>query len=189
MKDRFTRNPTAHDHWVKGNDLFDQGKILPAIDYFKNAVRADGNFAEAYSNMGIAYFEMKDYRNAQECFKKAVLIKPDFVEALLNLGSAYLFDEQPIHGLEVQTTKPRLQDAAMAYEQVVNIKPELPEPICTSDWFTSRWIVQMMPLKPINSSRDCGMGRGAISMLYRKESTAWRWDANRVSARRPVTNR
>jgi tetratricopeptide (TPR) repeat protein len=127
MKDRFTRNSAAHDHWVKGNELFDQGKILPAIQYFKNAVRADSKFAEAYSNMGIAYFEMKDYGNAQECFKKAVLIKPDFVEALLNLGSAYLFDEQPVQGLEVQTRKPRLQDAAMAYEQVVNLKPELPE--------------------------------------------------------------
>src|SRR5680860_80369 len=109
MKDRFTRNPAAHDYWVKGNELFDQGKILPAIEYFKNAVRADGNFAEAYSNMGIAYFDMKDYSNAQDCFKKAVLIKPDFVEALLNLGSAFLFDEQPVKGLEVLTKKPRLQ--------------------------------------------------------------------------------
>ena len=127
MKDRFTRNPAAHDYWVKGNELFDQGKILPAIEYFKNAVREDGNFAEAHSNMGIAYFEMKDYRNAQECFKKAVLIKPDFVEALLNLGSAYLFDEQPVHGLEVQTGKPRLMDAAMAYEQVVNLQPQMAE--------------------------------------------------------------
>lgn len=127
MKKRFTANPAAHDNWEKGNQLFDQGKIMPAIEYFKNAVRADANFAEAYSNMGIAYFEMKDYRNAQECFKKAVLIKPDFVEALLNLGSAYLFDEQPVQGLEVQTGKPRLRDAAMAYEQVVNLKPEMPE--------------------------------------------------------------
>ena len=127
MKDRFTRNPAAHDYWVKGNELFDQGKILPAIEYFKNAVREDGNFAEAHSNMGIAYFEMKDYRNAQACFKKAVLIKPDFVEALLNLGSAFLFDEQPVKGLEVLTKKPRLQDAALAYEQVINLQPEMAE--------------------------------------------------------------
>ena len=88
MKDRFTRNPAAHVYWVKGSELLDQGKILPSIEYFKNAVREDSNFAKAYSNMAIAYFDMKDYRNAQECFKKAVLIKPDFVEALLNLGSA-----------------------------------------------------------------------------------------------------
>lgn len=127
MKDRFTKNPAAHDYWVKGNELFDQGKVLPAIQYYKNAIREDRNFAEAHSNMGIAYFEMKDYRNAQECFKKAVLIKPDFVEALLNLGSAYLFDEQPVQGLEVQTKKPRLMEAAMAYEQVVHLQPELPE--------------------------------------------------------------
>ncbi|UCF89502.1 MAG: tetratricopeptide repeat protein [bacterium] len=127
MKDRYTRNPAAHDYWVKGNELFDQGKILASIEYFKNAVREDGKFAEAYSNMGIAYFDMKDYRNAQECFKKAVLIKPDFVEALLNLGSAFLFDEQPVQGLEVQTRKPRLKDAAMAYEQVVHLKPEMAE--------------------------------------------------------------
>ena len=127
MKDRFTRNPTAHDYWTKGNELFDLGKARPAIEYFEKAIRADGSFAEAYNNMGIAYFEMKDYRNAQVAFKKAVLIKEDFTEALLNLGSAFLFDEQPIHGLEVQTKKPRLMDAAMAYEQVIRVQPDMPE--------------------------------------------------------------
>ena len=127
MKDRFTRNPAAHDHWTKGNQLFDEGKILPAIGYFEKAIREDKKFAEAYNNMGIAYFEMKDYGNAQKNFKQAVLLKPDFTEALLNLGSAYLFDEQPVRGLEVLTTKPRLQDAAMAYEQVIHLRPELPE--------------------------------------------------------------
>ncbi|MDF1535734.1 MAG: tetratricopeptide repeat protein [bacterium] len=127
MKDRFTDNPAAHDYWTKGNQLFDEKKITPAIEYYKKALRKDKKFAEAHNNMGTAYFEMKDYRNAQECFKQAVLIKPDFVEALLNLGSAYLFDEQPVRGLEVLTKKPRLQDAAMAYEQVIHLRPELPE--------------------------------------------------------------
>ena len=127
MKDRHTKNSLAHDYWVKGNALFDQGKALPAIEYFKKAIREDGKFAEAYNNLGIAYFELRDYRNAQDCLKRAVLLKPDFVEALLTLGSAYLFDEQPVVGLEVQTGRPRLMDAAMAYEQVVSIQPEMAE--------------------------------------------------------------
>jgi tetratricopeptide (TPR) repeat protein len=55
------------------------------------------------------------------------LIKPDFVEALLNLGSAYLFDEQPVEGLEVKTGRPRLNDAVMAYEQVITLQPEMAE--------------------------------------------------------------
>ena len=127
IKDRHTRHPLAHDYRVKGHELFDQGKALPAIEYFKRAIREDGGFAEAFNNLGIAYFELKDYRNAQDCLKRAVLLKPDFVEALLNLGSAYLFDEQPVVGLEVQTGRPRLMDAAMAYEQVVTIQPEMAE--------------------------------------------------------------
>ena len=127
MKDRHTRNPVAHDYWVKGNELFDQGKALPAIEYFKKALREDGKFAEALNNMGIAYFELKDYRNAQDCDKKARLHKPDFVEALLNLGAADLFDEQPVEGLEVKTGKPRLMDAAMAYEQVISMQPSMAE--------------------------------------------------------------
>ena len=127
MKDRHTRNALAHDYWVKGNALFDQGKALPAIEYFRKAIREDGKFAEAYNNLGIAYFELRDYRNAQDCLKKAVLLKPDFVEALLNLGSAYLFDEQPVEGLEVKTGGNRLRDAAMAYEQVLSIQPNMPE--------------------------------------------------------------
>ena len=127
MKDRFTRNPVAHDYWTKGNELFDLGKVLPAIEYFERAIRHDSQFAEAYNSMGIAYYEMKDYRNAQECFKRAVVIRPDFVEALNNLGAAYLFDKQPVQGLQVNTEKPRLMDAATAYEQVIRIQPQMAE--------------------------------------------------------------
>ena len=127
MKDRFTDNPVAHDYWTKGNQLFDEGKVRPAIEYYDRAIRQDKRFAEAYNNLGIVYFEMKDYGNAQKNFQQAVLLKPDFTEALLNLGSAYLFDEQHVEGLHVQTTKPRLMDAAMAYEQVIEMQPDIPE--------------------------------------------------------------
>ncbi len=114
MKDRFTTNPVAHDYWKKGNQLFDEGKITPSIEYFEKAIRQDGNFAEAYNSMGIAYYEVKDYRKALECYKRAVLIKPNFMEALSNLGTSFLF-------------LGRNPDAVMAFEKVVEMQPDMAE--------------------------------------------------------------
>ncbi|MFV1956873.1 MAG: tetratricopeptide repeat protein [bacterium] len=114
MKDRFTKNPTAHDHWKKGNELFDQQKLGASIEYFERAAKLDPNFAEAYNSMGIAFYEGKDYVRALECYKKAVMMKPDFMEALNNLGTAFLFLE-------------RYPDAAMAYEKVLEMHPDFAE--------------------------------------------------------------
>lgn len=114
MKDRFTKNPAAHDYWKKGNELFDQGKTVASLEYFEKAIRNDPDFAEAYNGMGIAFYEKRDYPSALECYKRALMIKPDFVEAMNNLGTVFLF-------------LGRFPDAAMAYEKVVEIQPDMAE--------------------------------------------------------------
>lgn len=114
MKDRFSKNPAAHDQWVKGNELFDQGRIADAAARFREAVRLDPSFAEAWNSLGLVSYERRDYAGAAEFHKRAVLQKPDFAEALSNLGTDFLF-------------MGRFPDAAAAFEKVIALVPEMPE--------------------------------------------------------------
>jgi len=115
MKDRFTQNPAAHDHWVKGNELFDKGKILPAIEYFKNAVRADGNFAEAYSNMGIALHARGDHDQALECWQRAIELEPDYAQAHWNRSLVLLLKGRFAEGWKEYEWRRRTSLIASAY--------------------------------------------------------------------------
>ena len=54
-----------------------------------NAVRADPNDSEAYSNMGLIYFQFKKYKDALKSYQKAIEIKPDYAEAYFNLGNVF----------------------------------------------------------------------------------------------------
>jgi protein O-GlcNAc transferase len=114
MEDRFTDNPVAHDHWVQGNRLFDQGSIEAAAGCFREAVRLDPSFAEAENSMGLVFYEMRDYAQAAEHHKRAVLLKPSFAEALSNLGTDFLF-------------MGRFPDAASAFVKVTELVPLMPE--------------------------------------------------------------
>ncbi len=114
MKDRFSKNATAHDHWKKGDQLFDQKNLGAAMEYFGRAIKLDPEFAEAYNSMGLVHYEGKNYALALECYKRAVVLKPDFVEGMINLGTAFLFLE-------------RYPDAALAYEKVLERHPDMPE--------------------------------------------------------------
>jgi tetratricopeptide (TPR) repeat protein len=114
VKDRFTQNPAAHDLWVKGNELFDQGRAGSAAEKFDEAVRLDPSFAEAWNSLGLVSYERRDYARAAEMHKRAVLVKPDFVEALSNLGTDFLF-------------LGRFPDAAAAFEKVLVLQPDMPE--------------------------------------------------------------
>ena len=38
-----------------GNVLFEDGHVLDAVDYYEAAIRADGAYATAHRNLGVAY--------------------------------------------------------------------------------------------------------------------------------------
>ena len=67
-----------------------QGALLEAIDGFRHAVSLKPNFAEAYSQLGIAYRLLRKYPEAIEALTRAIELRPDDVEARYNLGRAYL---------------------------------------------------------------------------------------------------
>ena len=58
-----------------------------AIRAYQGVIRSSPGFAEAYSNLGEAYFQSDEYRKAGESLRKAIEIDPDCFHAYNNLGT------------------------------------------------------------------------------------------------------
>ncbi|MFH0934229.1 MAG: sulfotransferase, partial [Pseudomonadota bacterium] len=60
-----------------------------AVAHGERAVALEPRMAMAHSNLGIAYFDRKDYDKAEACQQRALAIDPDFAPSLNNLGSIW----------------------------------------------------------------------------------------------------
>jgi len=68
---------------------YHNGQYEKALEMFGRAIAIDGNFTEAYNNLGLTYTEMDDEEKATEAFKKAIELKPELGATYNNLG--YVF--------------------------------------------------------------------------------------------------
>lgn len=73
-----------------GNALIELGQFAQAAAEFREAVRLDPDYAEAYNNLGIALAEQGDMAAAVEAFRHAVRLDPQDAESQSNLDSAVL---------------------------------------------------------------------------------------------------
>ena len=65
-----------------------------AIAAYNRAVELNPKFAEAFYDLGVAYFNRAQYPQAAENYKKALAIKGDYTDAQLNLAETYRQMEQ-----------------------------------------------------------------------------------------------
>ena len=61
-------------------------KLSEVAWYFKTAVELDPNYAEAYDNLGKAYYGLGHFDKAEEYCLKAIAIDPKYVSAKLSLA-------------------------------------------------------------------------------------------------------
>ncbi len=71
-----------------GNVLVQQGKYSEAVPYLQRALQIEPN-AGAYSNIGTAYFYLKQYAESAQAFEKAVALNANDTQLAVNLGDAY----------------------------------------------------------------------------------------------------
>ncbi len=71
-----------------GNVLVQQGKYSEAVPYLQRALQIEPN-AVAYSNIGTAYFYLKQYTESAQAFEKAVALNANDTKLAVNLGDAY----------------------------------------------------------------------------------------------------
>jgi len=64
------------------------GMLNEAIDAYKKSVSLNPDFAEAYSNMGVALKNQGKLDEAIEAYEKVISLKPDYASAYIDMGNA-----------------------------------------------------------------------------------------------------
>ena len=110
-----------------------------------NAIKADPNDAEAYSNLSLILFKFKRFKDALKNCQKGIEIKPDYVEGHFNLGnilkalgklteaeksylnaiklnSKFLAAHLNLASTYIQLN--RLNEAESSYKRIIELKPD-----------------------------------------------------------------
>jgi lipoprotein NlpI len=60
--------------------------IKKAIEFFNRALEIDQMYLPAWNDLGVAFLELEDYKQAQVCFKRVVFLEPGVPISFYNLG-------------------------------------------------------------------------------------------------------
>ena len=81
--------PTALLIWnILGASSSKLGMFDEAIDAYKKTILLKPDYAEAYSNMGVAFRNQGKLDEAIDAYKKAISFNPNYAEAYNNMGVA-----------------------------------------------------------------------------------------------------
>ncbi|MDC1280679.1 tetratricopeptide repeat protein [bacterium] len=104
--------PEAFIVWnILGGSSAQIGMLDEAIEAYNKCISLKPDYAEAYSNMGVALKDQGKLDEAIEAFNNALLLKPDYAEAYSNMG-ATLQDQG------------KLDEAIEAYNKCIALKPD-----------------------------------------------------------------
>ena len=101
-------SPESAEKYNAGQELFEKRRYQQALQAFEEAVKLDGNNAQAYRGMAKTYQKLKDTDKAIGNFRMAATVKPDYVEANYELGNLYF-------------NLKKYKDAQEAFKKVLNL--------------------------------------------------------------------
>ena len=107
---------TAENFYTLGNIQKKQKKFKEAIGSFKEAIKVNSNFSEAYNNLGSTQKSLKNFEEAILSYKKAIDLKASNVEACYNLATLHYFLEN-------------YDEASNYFKNIINLKARQEE-IC-----------------------------------------------------------
>lgn len=81
--------PITTSHRKKAELALAAKRYEEAIEEFREAIRVEGETAEAYQGLGLAYLQSGDRAKAIESFKEALRLKPDWAQTHYELGQSY----------------------------------------------------------------------------------------------------
>ncbi|XP_067842710.1 protein O-mannosyl-transferase TMTC4 isoform X2 [Heptranchias perlo] len=104
----------AKVHYNVGKNLADRGKEIPAIQYYREAVRLNPKYVHAMNNLGNILKERKELHEAEKLLSRAVAIQPDFAAAWMNLGI-------------VQNSLNKFKEAERSYWTAIKYRKKYPD--------------------------------------------------------------
>ncbi|HET7214542.1 MAG TPA: tetratricopeptide repeat protein [Terriglobia bacterium] len=153
----------ARKEYESGKELLINHKDYDkSINYFKKAVAAYPNYAEAYLGMGLAYTETKQWKEARAALEKAVAANDKDAGAYIALGGL-----ANIQGKYPEAEQPLLRGLQLAPES-----PEAHFELARTYWAMGRWqdaephAAKAVQLQPNNAGAHILMG----NILLRKRN-------------------
>jgi predicted TPR repeat methyltransferase len=137
-----------------------QGRNGEGIPLMLAALEADSGYVDAWSNLGIAYYEEQDLARAEKCCRKAIELSPNFANAWANLALTLRARDSPeeaLHALgRALELNPQMRNAALSYGQVLYRLDRLPQAL----EFYRNWLANS-PDDPIPQHMLAALG-GAV---------------------------
>jgi tetratricopeptide (TPR) repeat protein len=143
------------------DSLYSKGRVFlctedyeKALPYFREAVKKNPRYAEAYFQIGYCNVNLGRYTEAIAAFKEAIRIQPDFAEAHSNMGVCY-------------TLLGRYAESIEAYKEAIRIMPDYAKSHCglgVSYTQLERYTEAMeafkeaIRIKPDYAEAHCGLG-------------------------------
>jgi tetratricopeptide (TPR) repeat protein len=93
----------AHREYQKGRDAASKQNLQEAIEHFEKAIAQAPQYMEAYNNLGIVYFQQRQFSRAESNFRKALELEPEAFEPLVNLGGTLLALDRIDEAIEVNS--------------------------------------------------------------------------------------
>jgi predicted TPR repeat methyltransferase len=110
-----------------------QGRGKEGISLMLAALEADPGYVDAWSNLGIAYYEERDLERAEKCCRKAIELSPGFANAWANLALTLRAKdslEEALFALgRALELNPRQHNAALYYGQLLYRLDRLPQAV------------------------------------------------------------
>ena len=108
-----------------------QGRNGEGIPLMLAALEADPGYVDAWSNLGLAYYEERDLVRAEKCCRKAIELSPSFANAWMNLAFTLRARdslEEALYALgRALELNPGQRSAALAYGQLLYRLDRLPQ--------------------------------------------------------------
>jgi predicted TPR repeat methyltransferase len=100
-----------------------QGRNREAIVFMLQALEANPQYVDAWSNLSIAFFHERDFERSEKCCRRAIELAPDFVNAWANLGKTLYARDAPEEALRAWDRAlelaPTMRSVAIPYGQVL----------------------------------------------------------------------
>jgi tetratricopeptide (TPR) repeat protein len=80
----------ANEYFLLGCTYESFRSYSEAIEAYKESLRRDPNYSDAYINLGVVYYKLGKYSDAIEAFKEASKVQPDSLLVYRKLGTAYI---------------------------------------------------------------------------------------------------
>ena len=80
---------SAQDWFSKAYDANEDGNIEKAISFYITAIELNPEYAIAYNNLGVLYYNQDEYDKAETNYLKAIALDPEYALSYKNLGVVY----------------------------------------------------------------------------------------------------